>query len=97
MKFRNFVDVEEPTVEPGVETNQDVQDDSTDLPEKPLTFVDEVERDQYYYNIMNPETGERFDIPLLIKTNPSYYYKYINYMKIRERSPETFATIMNWG
>ena len=94
MNFRNFVDVEEPVSN----TKQDSLDAVTDeLPEKPLTFVDDVERDQYYYNIMNPETGERFDILLLIKTNPTYYYKYINYMKIRERSPETFATIMNWG
>ena len=91
MSFRNFVDVDTTPNEQGQSTVE------VEGEQSPKSFTNEVDRDNYYFNIKNPDTGERFDIPLLIKTNPSYYYKYINYMKIRERSPETFATIMNWG
>lgn len=52
--------------------------------------------DSYYYNIKDPKTGFRFDIPMLKTTDPVYYFKYIRYMKLREQNEETFNKIMNW-
>lgn len=60
-----------------------------EIEEKPQTDAD-------YFDIKNPETGFRYNIPMLDTGAPGYYYKYINYMKIRETSPETFKQIMDW-
>lgn len=49
-----------------------------------------------YYEMLNPDTGLRYDIPMLSRLAPDYYYKYIHYMKLRERSPETFKKIISW-
>lgn len=52
--------------------------------------------DEQYFNIVNPETGLRFDIPMVSPVDPNYFFQYIYYMKLRERSPETFQNILNW-
>lgn len=52
--------------------------------------------DSTYYNTLNPDTGLRYDIPMLSPLDPGYYFKYIYYMKLKERSPETFAKLTNW-
>ena len=52
--------------------------------------------DHKYYMMMNPVTGRRYDIPMLSSLDPEYYFKYIYYMKINERSPDTFEKILRW-
>lgn len=52
--------------------------------------------DSYYFNMVNPDTGKRYDIPMLSPIDPDYYYQYVNYMKIKETSPDTFEKILNW-
>lgn len=52
--------------------------------------------DEEYFNMLNPETGLRYDIPMVSPVDPTYYFKYIYYMKLKERSPETFQKILNW-
>ena len=52
--------------------------------------------DQYYFNMRDPATNLRYDIPLLSTTDPGYYFKYIYFMKLKERSPETFEKAMRW-
>ena len=49
-----------------------------------------------YFDIIDPSTGVRYDIPMLASTDPDYFHSYIYYMKMRERSPETFERILNW-
>ncbi|MDQ7001579.1 MAG: hypothetical protein Q9N02_02680, partial [Ghiorsea sp.] len=46
---------------------------------KPV-FKSEHEECQYYYNIVNPQNGMRYDIPMLTTRDPAYYYKYIRVM-----------------
>lgn len=55
-----------------------------------------VKDDKYYYHIMNPATGMRYDIPMLSPLDPDYYFQYVHAMKIRETSPDTFKRIMSW-
>ena len=52
--------------------------------------------DNYYFDILDPKTGLRYNIPLLEKTG-SYYQDYVHYMKIKETSPSTFDKIMSWN
>lgn len=52
--------------------------------------------DEDYFNMLNPETGLRYDIPMISPVDPTYYFKYIYYMKLKERSPDTFQKILNW-
>jgi len=62
---------------------------------KPI-FQSKHEEDIYYWNMKDPLTGHRYDIPMLNRMAGDYFYQYINYMKMRERSPETFETMMRW-
>lgn len=55
-----------------------------------------VKSDAYYFNIINPVSGFRYDIPMLSSTDPKYYYSYIYFMKLKERSPDTFDKILRW-
>ncbi|MBL7005338.1 MAG: hypothetical protein ISR69_15075 [Gammaproteobacteria bacterium] len=49
------------------------------------------------FKIVDPETGERYDIPLLSSIDGDYFFKYAYYMEILEDSPETFEQILNWN
>jgi len=60
-------------------------------------FKTKHEENQYYYNIVNPKNGLRYDIPMLTTRDPDYYFKYVNFMKMKERSEETFNKVLNWG
>lgn len=57
-------------------------------------LIDKNER--YYFNMVDPRNGARYDIPLLIPSAPDYYSKYVHFMKIKERSPNTFERILRW-
>ena len=52
--------------------------------------------DHKYFMMMNPETGVRFDIPMLSALDPEYYFKYIYFMKMKEQSPDTFEKMLRW-
>jgi hypothetical protein len=56
-----------------------------------------ISEDAKYFNMINPDTGLKYDIPLLSQTDGDYYFKYVYYMKLKERSPETFNKILNWS
>lgn len=58
--------------------------------------INVVSPDDKYFQILNPDTGLRFDIPLLSPVDPNYYFQYIYYMKLREQSPEAFQKTLNW-
>lgn len=52
--------------------------------------------DSYYYNMIDPKSGYRYDIPMLTTLDPVYYFKYVRYMKIKEQSSDTFEKILRW-
>ncbi len=52
--------------------------------------------DTYYYNMIDPQSGHRYDIPMLTTLDPVYYAKYVRYMKMREQSPTTFEKMLRW-
>ena len=52
--------------------------------------------DSEYWMMMDPNTGERYDIPMVNPGKPGYSFRYIDMMKERVISPDTFQKIMNW-
>jgi len=50
----------------------------------------------YYFNMVDPKSGLRYNIPMLLRSDPEYYYKYIDFMKMKERSSETFEKMLRW-
>lgn len=85
MKFKAYIDALTPdalTPDVSIQETQEIQVPSND--------------NAYYWNILDEDTGFRFDIPMLNSTSGTYFYQYISYMKLRERSEETFNKIMNW-
>jgi len=49
-----------------------------------------------WFNIVNPETGRRYEIPMLDTLDPDYVFKYVEMMKTKEETPELFDKIMDW-
>ncbi|WP_038250915.1 hypothetical protein [Ghiorsea bivora] len=68
--------------------------DSENTP-KPI-FYSKHEENKYYYNMVNPQNGLRYDIPMLTPTDPDYFSKYVYFMKMKEQSEETFDKILRW-
>ena len=68
-------------------------DDRLQKDEELLSYVT---KDDYYYWNMIQNNGYRYDIPMLSKYDPRYVYKYIDYMRLKERSPDTFEKILRW-
>jgi len=65
--------------------------------QKDEELASQVEKnDSYYYNMVNPRTGRRYDIPMLSPIDPKYYWEYVYRMKIKESSPNTFEKMLNW-
>jgi len=56
----------------------------------------EVKDDSYYWDMINPDTGVRWNIPMLDTLSPTYFHDYVNYMKLKERTPETFEKVLSW-
>jgi len=48
------------------------------------------------YNTKDPETGDFFDIPMLITSDDGYVAKYVEYMKMREEQPAFFRKVIEW-
>jgi len=55
-----------------------------------------VKDDSYYFDLKDPRTGLRYSIPMLDTLSPTYYYDYVHYMKLKEKSPDTFEKVMRW-
>ncbi|NDY73089.1 hypothetical protein DO021_15510 [Desulfobacter hydrogenophilus] len=55
-----------------------------------------VKNNAYYFNIIDPVSGLKYDIPMLSSTAPNYFYSYIYYVKFREHSPDTFDKMLRW-
>ena len=72
-----------------------IDDDDQENRPKP-TFESKLEEDQYYWNMKDPRSGRRYDIPMLNSLDGDYYFKYIEFMKVKERSPDTFDKVLNW-
>lgn len=68
--------------------------------EKESVVVEQTEEqkmtDLDYWEIKNPDTGYRYDIPHLDKESGTYVWDYIAMMKLKERQPGTFDRIINW-
>jgi len=52
--------------------------------------------DAYYWDMVNEDTGARYNIPMLDTLSPSYYWDYVHYMKLKEASPDTFEKVLSW-
>ena len=52
--------------------------------------------DSYYFNIIDPWRGNKYDIPMLSRLDPTYYFRYVYFMRIRETSPDTFEKMLRW-
>lgn len=50
----------------------------------------------YYWNMKDPKNGHKYEIPMLLRSDPAYFFKYIDYMKLKISSPATFEKIINW-
>ncbi len=69
-------------------------DDSLQDDEELLSYV--TKDDSYYWNLVHPGSGFRYSIPMLMQDDPGYFYKYVDFMKTKEQSPDTFAKILRW-
>ena len=56
-----------------------------------------MEGDMKYYLMINPETGSRYDIPMVKITDPGYAEYYVELMKMKETNPTAFNNIINWN
>ena len=50
-----------------------------------------------YYNTLNPDTGFRYEIPMLRFMDSDYKMKYIEYMKLKETNPAEFERVLQWN
>ncbi len=69
--------------------------------EELLSYVqDEIKKlpnpDSYYFHMLDPKSGYRYDIPMLTTMDPVYYFKYVSCMKMKEQSPDTFEKMLRW-
>ena len=55
-----------------------------------------MKNDKKLFNVKNPETGKRYDIPMLSKTDHEYRENYIEAMKLKEEDPEAFVRMLKW-
>ena len=60
-----------------------------------LSMVDK--NHAYYFSMVDPATGLKYNIPMLDTMSPTYFYDYVYYMKIKERTPDTFENILRWN
>jgi len=51
---------------------------------------------QQYLKMKNPDTGERYNIPMLSLKSPDYENQYVKYMKLKELNPDVFNKIISW-
>lgn len=56
-----------------------------------------IKDDTEYWHTVNPNTGFRYDIPLLLKSDIEYVSKYISFMKLKETDPAAFGRILQWA
>jgi len=54
------------------------------------------EEDQRLFRIINKQTGHRYEIPMLKKSDVDFREKYIMAMRLKEEDLEAFNKMMNW-
>lgn len=105
--FKNFLNT--PNTQDTID-NQDVENtlDNQELSNKtldnyqaknsePEKNTEPEKTDAEYFEMINPETGMRYEIPFLSYSDNDYFYKYVEYMKLKEKNPEQFEKILNWN
>jgi len=101
MQFRKFIN--------DVKNDKKKFISENEIPQEPEANTDHIPREDVaneigsetnenarLFNMKDPDTGRRFDIPMLSRFSANYYYQYISYMKMKERQPDTFDKILNW-
>ena len=69
-------------------------DDDLQKDEELLSYV--TKDDSYYWDIVEPYSRRRYDIPMLSTTEPGYFRLYVRFMRTKEQSPNTFEKILRW-
>ena len=52
--------------------------------------------DKKLFNIMDPKTKKRYEIPMLSKTSHDYRENYIEAMRLKIEDPQSFERMMDW-
>ena len=52
--------------------------------------------DNKLFNIKNPQTKKRYEIPMLDKNDHEYRELYIDAMRLLKEDPESFERMMDW-
>jgi len=79
--FRDFVNVK-----------AKVNEETDDIEER----IRKANENRINYFEIKQENGLRYDIPYLKVSDPLYYQKYCEYMKLKLENPAAFEKIMNW-
>lgn len=96
MDFKNYVNHARQSIKPGEKPANDPTDPTETGSVEQVADV-EVKSNDYYFNIVNPDTGRRYDIPMLSTADPDYYFRYVKAMRMKEKQPETFEKLINWS
>lgn len=86
VEVQQIPDVIQDNIEPEVSIVQDVK--------SPEDIMNNYKR---LFAIVNPKTGMRYDIPMVDRNKPGYFFEYVDCMKILERDPKTFKRMMEWN
>lgn len=57
------------------------------------TLLDVVYTDQQYFEMLDPDTGRRYDIPMISPVMEGYRHAYISAMRLRVTDPKTYNKI----
>ena len=52
--------------------------------------------DKKLFNTMNPDTGKRYEIPMLSKTDHDFRENYIEAMRLSIEDPQAFKRMLDW-
>jgi len=55
-----------------------------------------MKEDNKLFNIVNPDTKKRYEIPMLNKNDHNYRELYIVAMRLKQEDPESFERMMDW-
>jgi hypothetical protein len=80
----------------GEKINKVFEEEEAPKSEPSKSYEEQQEENIRLFNIVDPETGLRYDIPMLKTTAPDYFWQYIHFMKIKEKDPDLFQKILDW-
>jgi len=55
-----------------------------------------MKEDNKLFNTVNPQTGKRYEIPMLDKNDHKYRELYIEAMRLKKEDPDSFERMMDW-